>query len=74
MPEHGERIRGEEFGRKRGWCVYLVCVDCEEGRVSQWKEPPFAERCASCHRARYGHTLGPLSIPVAERKRFRHEG
>jgi len=63
VPEHGERVRLDtgEMG------IYLVCVDCGAVRKQRYKSPPFAERCAKCHRVRYAGTLGDLTIPENER-------
>ena len=73
MPEHGERVRGEDIGRRKGaWYIPLVCVDCEETRVVQWKSPPYPERCQECSIKRRAG-LGVLTVPVSERKKFRRD-
>ena len=72
MPEHGDRISGEAIGRRKGcWYVELFCVDCGVGRYAQDKKP-YAQRCQVCHRERHKHTLGLLTLPIEERKKFKY--
>jgi len=71
MAEPRERFRGEDIDRRPGWYVKLACRVCGKERYVQDRKP-YADRCAPCHRAQHGHSLGLLTIPVAERSRLRH--
>ncbi len=64
MPEHGEKVRVDG---KKVWYVFLICQDCGVERIQLYKTVVPPERCAKCHRARYGNTLGPLTLPAHER-------
>lgn len=50
--KHGERVRGEDIGRPKGWYVRLVCADCGVQRYAQAKSNPYAERCQACNIAK----------------------
>jgi hypothetical protein len=71
MPEHGDRIRGEDIGKARRWYVWLVCVDCEAGRYMWYKAPPYPQRCVDCARKIHRHSLGQLTLPASERRWLR---
>jgi ribosomal protein S27E len=61
----GERkiFKGEEIGRPAGRYIQLTCEVCEKTRYVQFKAPPYARKCADCHKSYYGGTLGSLGPP-----------